>query len=179
MQELKTTFGIVITAQSRHGALWRARQKYGSSKALGNALGISQSKIGDWINLKSVPAFANPDSQFFDQEERDKWEAKLWTVVGETVDDLWPPELQIAIKDGTVSRKVEFAREVALTRLGTNTAERLLLPSPEKVLEAKDLQQQFHDLMAELNPRLRHVLSLRMGFDGEALTLGQTGAKIG
>jgi len=153
-------FGIVITAQMRHADLWEAREKLGTNHALAQTLGVTDSTVGCWINLKQFPNFR------FNDKRRQELADRLLVLTGKSMEELWPHEVQMAIKSGVLSRKLMLRRDVALAQLANRMVERSLLPSPEMIVRKHELKANLEAALDRLRPRYRDVLRLHFGFEG-------------
>jgi RNA polymerase sigma factor (sigma-70 family) len=150
-------FSITITAKARHGKLWELRKKFGTTTALAKYLDMSQSELGEWLNLKKKPP------ERMSKERRLRLDEKL-APFGLLLDDLFPIELTDDILDK--SKEFEITREVDLKLLADAGAIKLI-ESPYDEVENKDLQEQIGNSLNTLTSREEKVIKLHFGLDGE------------
>jgi DNA-binding CsgD family transcriptional regulator len=155
-------FPITITAQMRHGVLWEARQKLGSTKALGAALGIGQARAACLINFSWAPG------ERWLQIHGSQIELKLSEVLGRpiTLEEVFPPELCTEAFQQR-RKRVEYTFEVAPERLLEAGAIPALQPAPD----AYDLKEAVARAAEDLKPRERDILMLRYGLNEERHSL--------
>ena len=149
-------FSITITAKARHGKLWELRKKFGTTTAMAKYLGMSNSELGEWVNLKGKPGKIN-------KERKQRLDEKLASF-GLLLDDLFPIELTDDILDK--SKDFEITREVDLKLLADAGAIKLI-ESPYDGVEHKDLQEQIGSSLYLLTPREEKVIRLHFGLNGE------------
>lgn len=167
---MEQQFGIVITAQARHGDLWRASKKLGSQSAVARYLGVCPSVFGRWVNLQDWPG----------AEAWRRVEDKMLVLTGKSYDELWPVGLRAAITGGEVGKRLEAAQTVTLRQLAAETADRNLLPSPADVVMEREKLDDLAKILHTLPKRQQRVLELRYGLGGETpLTYEAAGAVLG
>ena len=160
------TFGIVITAKAKHGDLFAAAEKAGNQSALAALVGARAEEIGKWINLKSVPGFA---WQAVTTARLASIAEKLSLVTGKTITELWPDELQAAIRGGEIGKRFLAHRRYGLEELAHNFHRRSLLPGPQEVVEQRDDKEAIAKLLKHLPFRCREIVKLRYGLDGKGV----------
>ena len=163
-------FKLAVIARIKNGALWEAAKKLGSQTALAEHLGVNQSNLGRWINMREKPPITSP-----------RWpeiERKLFALTGKTTEELFPHLLQTpAFLD--IPKTLEATKEIEVRALAHSVEHRLLLPSPEKEFDLVELKQLLQKSLCTLGKSQRTVLSLRYGLDGEGpLNLPETAARL-
>lgn len=101
---------------------------------------------------------------------------KLMEILCLAPTDLWTSEqLTLRLKSNSAERDVNL--DGMRAALGMNAEEALLLvaPSPEEVMEEKDIQKLIEEQLASITPREEKVLRLRYGIGCEEHTLEETG----
>ena len=101
---------------------------------------------------------------------------KLMEILCLAPTDLWTSEqLTLRLKSNSAERDVNL--DGMRAALGMNAEEALLLvaPSPEEVMEEKDIQKLIEEQLASITPREEKVLRLRYGIGCEVHTLEETG----
>ncbi len=166
MNEQKLKVAAIL--KIKHAGLRRAAKEAGSQSELARILGLGPTTIGLWCNLQACP----PDSP------RGKWTAErleklagdLLVLTGESMDQLFPPELRDKCKRD--SSPIYFEREIELRDLlledrRNREGERFYLPDPADVLEQSLLKDSLKKSMEPLSHREREILKLRFGLEGE------------
>ena len=164
------SFRFVVTSKGRHGELWRLSKKMGSQTALANHLGVHQSEMCAWVNLRRYPAEST-------------WERildKFLLLSSQSYDDLWPAEVRAAIKGGKIGQQIEMERDIGLLQIAAAFKERNLLPAPDDAMIAEEDKQEdvaaLNEVLRTLTYREREVLKLRRGIPaGATYTLEETG----
>lgn len=144
--DIKVRNNLLLTAMENAG--------YKTVAEFSRVCGVSQSQIGDFLNLKKAPITQ---------------EGKLCTAAERIADclcllpeDLWTPEqMQLALPTNRSHFKMSH-KEMMLT-LSRQTGE---LPEDvdlNKLLENKDLERVIGELLDGLTPREAKVLRLRFG----------------
>lgn len=170
-------FSVTIQARLFHGALWAARQRFGTNKALAAHLGVSQAIVGRWLALKSIPS-----KKYRLRKDWESVEKKLVMLTGQTLDDLFPDTLTKDFLDRP--HLIELTRTIpAYALANTGLAPEACL-SPEAIYEQKETIMQLaaaiEEAMHSLREREKDVLRLRFGLNSlEPLTLEQIGDKYG
>jgi RNA polymerase sigma factor (sigma-70 family) len=150
-------FGITVTAQMRHAALWEACKQFGSAKAMAQHLGVSETKLGQWMNLRAVPCRTRLRA---DVAQR------LMTVTGQSLEELFPRPLHS--QDFLDAPKaIEHTRSMDPCELAAAGIARRFL-QPDERLEQRDLQRVLAQAMTALPMRHHEALRLRFGLDGQA-----------
>lgn len=156
-------FRVMIDARTRHADLWPLVLKLGSSKALANAIGMQQSPVGLWINLKSFPSMTAPKHVAAVEA--------LTLMTGKAFDEMWPPAMRMAIVKGSISLRREVLIDTSLRMLAARTTERMMLPSPADELEKKEFAEQLGQRLSVVLDRLtyreREIMKLRFGLGEE------------
>lgn len=170
-------FGIVITAQARHGDLFDAARRLGSNAALARELGVAAVAVGEWINLKGCPAA--------DGRLRARLEGQLLEITGKTWEELWPAELRAAVQKGEIGKRLLLRKQVACEHLLANFRERNLLPPPDEAVGQAEHRERVSELVRDslrvLPPRQRLVVEMRRGLgpDGRCHTFEEVGRVLG
>ena len=146
---------FTITARLRHGPLWDAVKRHGSASSLAKAIGVCNSTLGLWLNLRAVPGKAAIE----------KYEKAIIRETGCTFEELFPDE----IKDKhflDLSKTTEITRDIPNHLIAANGQSRFELPSPEDVQQAEDVKGVLTSLLNSLGSREREVIQMRYGVDG-------------
>lgn len=152
------TIDITAVSKLKHSDLWDAVKKYGSQKSLADFLGVSQTTVADWLNLKSVPGLrliAN------NGEELD---AKLVIATGKGLNEIFPEALRQAKEFLAAPKQIEHRASLsrqALEYYGQKTANRLEYKFPDV-----ELNDDIQSAMKTLSSRERQMLTARFGLDG-------------
>jgi RNA polymerase sigma factor (sigma-70 family) len=159
-------FPVTITAQMRHGILWEARQKLGSSKALADALGVSQQHVGTLINFRWSPG------EKWLARHGEAFELKLSEILGRpvTLAEIFPPEL-CSESFQRLAKRIERTIQVDPERLIAAGAAPALPPMPEDLTFEDEKATALREQLATLTPRQEKVLRMRFGLDGGEHTL--------
>lgn len=165
---------IAIHAKVKHGILFRAAQKLGTNTALAEYLGVSQSEIGRFINLKTVPSL-----RF--QTKHPLMPGKVAELLGEWVEweDLFPARLS-PHDLMSMTREYTMIKDVPVEDLQyLGSREQLLLMGPEQELIQQEVNEEIATVLKKLRPREEKIMRLRYGFDEEPLTFDEVGKRIG
>jgi len=142
------TLRIGIVAKLKQGDILEALRNRGWTQKQGaEFVGLDQSKFGLLINLKWVPEEFSP-----------KLSIKLCELTGKTPEELFP-EFARQKNFLEAPKVVEVLRDVTPTML----AERNLLqlpPSPENIIEQRELKKAVMEALHTLSPRAEKVLRL-------------------
>jgi hypothetical protein len=175
-------FSVTYIGQAKHTVLLRLCRRlsretyggrYGGQSLLARELGVDIAAVGRWINFKGYPNYR-------DEVKQSRVEAKLMTMTGMDLEEIFPPELRRAIDAGFRSR-VEVEREIPTSQLavGLDQAARLSLPSPPSLDDAERTEA-VEAALKVLPRRHRDVLRLYFGFDGEPnMTFKEIGRRLG
>lgn len=175
-------FGITAITRLKHADLYAAAKKLGSQTALASYLGVRESELGLWVNLKACPPH-EPNTHLYSGSRWDDVffataEAKLYELTGKTWDELWPDSLRDNIHRIAGSTLLEQTRRVdpyLLEHYASKTRDRLIeCQSPDQA-SAEDIE----DLMVTLNEKEKRVIMARFGLDGIPKTLREVGKEIG
>ena len=177
--------GVPITAvlHLKNAHLLEAAKKLGSQKRLAEELGVTQSTIGLWINLRACPP----------SEPTPSWtkrrilllERKLVRLVGKTLDEVFPQELRDNVEFLKSPKRFERSvhlRATALEQHAARTRERLESHgSPLVVDEREDNRKTVAELArdAGMNEREARVIAMRYPAEGNSLTLEEVGRALG
>lgn len=170
--------GIDITAVTKlkHADLWEAAKRLGSQAALARRLGVSQSELGEWINLKRVPpASAVPGSARWTEDYLRDLEAELIALTGKSWEELFPPGLRNSAEFLDCKKTIEQTARLqaeALESYAIATAERLSRSSAR--IDFDGLQASVANVLETLSYREREVIRLRYGLDdGHRFTIDE------
>lgn len=150
-------FRVMIDAKTRHADLWPLVKKLGSTKALAEAIGATQSLTGEWVNLKSSPS----------PEKHSKQLGVLHTLSGMTFEEMWPAALRKAIGEGKMAMRRDFMVETSMLQLASRATERLVLPDPADESSEKEVREllsgQISGVLTVLDARSQQVVKMRFG----------------
>lgn len=151
---------LILTAIEKAG--------YKSQSAFCKEAGMPATALSELITMRKPPLTLL--GEFSDAAK------KLMEVLCLAPTDLWTSEqLTLHLKSNSAEREVNL--DGMRAALGINTEEALLLvaPSPEEVMEEKDIQKLIEEQLASITPREEKVLRLRYGIGCEEHTLEETG----
>lgn len=177
------TFDITITAKPRNAILWRAAKKVGGQSALARLLGVSQSDMCAWVNLRYSPQPEHPQSPLHNPEKFAAFEKLLFEITGATFEDVFPKELRDTAnrRSPRTLPELEFTRSVPRASLiGSELTDRLILPSPADVVAQMEIKEMQSDALQKaiksLGDRERSVVEMRFGMKGkEPMTFDEVG----
>lgn len=172
--------GLDVTALTRlkHADLWAAAKKLGSQAALARKLGVQQSLLGRWVNMRACPPKIATRYDQWTTEKLAALELELFNLTGKTLDELFPDSLRENAKflesprvyEKTKRLEAEDLEEYA--RLCTDRAERLASPEVDRNIDNAALAESFESAFKRLSYREREVIKLRYGLgDTYAYTL--------
>jgi RNA polymerase sigma factor (sigma-70 family) len=150
-------FSITITAKARHGKLWELRKKFGTTRALAKYLEMGNSELGDWLNLKKIPALDR-----MHEDRRIRLEERLGKH-GIFLEDLFPDQLKDILDK---PKDFEITREISLNLLAEAGGIKLLNSPIDEVIQS-ELKQNIIESIMTLTPREKKVIILHFGLDGE------------
>ena len=151
---------LILTAIEKAG--------YKSQSAFCREAEMSTTALSGLITMKSPPLTTL--GEFSDAAK------KLMEILCLAPTDLWTSEqLTLRLKRNSAERDVNL--DGMRAALGMHAEEALLLvaPSPEEVMEEKDIQKLIEEQLASITPREEKVLRLRYGIGCEEHTLEETG----
>ena len=163
-------FGLTAITRLHHAALHRLAKEMGTQKAAARHLGISHCLFNQWVNLKSAPP-KGPHNHgggkwrkpFFDEIAE-----KLFTLTGQTWDELWPQELREAVEvNGLITQQEQFitVNPQNILMYAREEAARLeqLAVVPVEAAQLGELRESLIQALKHLNHREREVIKLRFG----------------
>lgn len=151
---------LILTAIEKAG--------YRSAAAFCREAGMTSTALSGLITMKNPPLLVTGE---FSEGAKSLME---FLCLAPT--DLWTSEqLTLRLKSNSAEREVNL--DGMRAALGINAEEALLLvaPSPEEVMEEKDIQKLIEEQLASITPREEKVLRLRYGIGCEEHTLEETG----
>ncbi len=152
--------GITVVAKAKHRAIHAAVKKLGGVRNLAIHLGVSYFTVFQWLSLKGgLPSKPN---HWYPQARLDALEEKLIALTGETLEQLFPPELQAKALAG-VGKEREFHQDIDLARLSQYRPELLALPDGEKMMMIEEVSAIVKEAMKYLTFRQRKVIEMRYG----------------
>lgn len=129
--------------------------------------GFGDVAIGELINMKVSPLRRGPS------HHAGTWRdlvLRLAEALSVEPEDLFSEQQLVGLKNGNVFVH-ELSEEDVLMLMEP--------PSPFKLLEEKEMSTAIDDCLSGLTPQEAQVIRLRFGFDGDQLSLGQTGDQLG
>ena len=151
---------LILTAIERAG--------YKNASAFCRESGMTTTALSGLITMKNPPLLVTGE---FSEGAKN-----LMEVLCLAPTDLWTSEqLTLRLKSNSAERDVNL--DGMRAALGMNAEEALLLvaPSPEEVMEEKDIQKLIEEQLVSITPREEKVLRLRYGIGCEEHTLEETG----
>lgn len=175
--------GITAIVRIKHAALYEAAKAMGGASALARHLGVRDTMIGEWINLKSCPPRDGSAAKLksWTEERIAIMEAKLEQLTGKSWEELWPDELRENhefLKSPKTMEKVFNWKQAAMLSYAEVTRSRLLEQSGNEPCndEQRDLEKEsVEKVLHLLSYRERLVISHRFGFNGEPKHLSEVG----
>lgn len=171
-------FSVAIRSRAYHADLLEACRKVGGVKKLADYLDVNEKTIGDWLRLDSFPKL---EFLFRGKMRKNKRLLKRWPVIskklfeltGKTVDQLFPKFVRLS---GILEapKVTETVREVSAGMM-LNAPSPLLLEMNKEV-SIGIAKEQINASLKKMHPRLRMILELRFGLNGnEFHTLEEVG----
>ena len=174
----------------RHATLWKVARKLGSAKALAAELKISYANAIDWINLKNVPPFckgvvekndtaavarAASLAKHWPIDRQTKLEKALFELTGQTLLELFPPELCANAEFLNAKKQIEQTREISTARL-SGIDQRFILPPADEIAAQNEILPKIKKALKTLSYRERVIIEMRYGLgDGHTYTLEEVG----
>lgn len=163
---------ITVQARLKNGVLWQAIEKAGGQSALAGILGVTAAQLGGWVNFTNIP-------KRLDTPKMIEVEAKLVRYAGITLDEVFPPELQLARNSKgklDVQTRVIVTAEIPISQLLTGQTSKLLETSFEETeidsLDAERLHEQIERaLESNFTPREINIVKAHFGIDREQQSL--------
>lgn len=163
-------FEVTFLTKMKHADLYRAAKKLGSQAALARHLGVRQTELGEWINLKTCPPVRPLPDTKWTKDYLEDLESKLLPLTGKTWEDLFPPEVrenyQFLECPKTQERTMRVER-AALAQIAAQTTERLQLEAPGEEPRSEAVSALTKEILSMLTKRQREVLELRYGLNGD------------
>ena len=159
---MKETFNISVVARIKHGALYQAiRHRGWTNRKAAEFLELSESQIGEMLNLKSKPPFIFHKCRLTDpkMEKRAKrLTEKLMELTGKTVEDLFP-EAVMTKEFLTRSKQIEANKDVSIGALLNYTATLALPPAPDEVLMQQEMENEVARILSTLSQQQQHAFN--------------------
>ena len=169
----------------KHQILQEAAKKLGSQAALARHLGVNQTTLSRWINLRDTPAFLaclttsnwsedrwfkkrGPCREYNDpywtRERIDQFERKLFALTEKTLDEIFP-------STDFVDAMPDLAPHTpSLVLVSEASQESMVLPDPSSLAEANEfldgLEQNILKVVNSLSFRQRQAVILYFGLKG-------------
>jgi len=172
-------FNVTLQIRAKHAALLEASRKLGSITALAEHLGVTYAILHSWISLKSVPKLDSATSTIWnDHARRSDLEAKLFTLTGQTLDELWPE--QIRSQDFLdLPKSIEVTQATDIRDLAITQTALVALPSPSAHMETDELRQSIQRALKSIPKRHAKVLEKYFGLNGEdEMSFAEIAAKM-
>lgn len=180
--EIDTKFEVTVKLKFCHAKILELVKKYGSIKALAREIGISESTLGGWLNMRKVPACGRELSTSTRRTARarkitSKAVVRLCELTQCTPEELFPGYIRehlsvFAPKTTTVALTAPVVRQLSQKQAGR-------LPSPtasRSTAELQELRQRIEEVLPTLSYREREIIKLRYGLgDGYSYTLEEVG----
>lgn len=168
-------FRVMIDARTRHADLWPIAKRMGSVVALANAIGIHQTTVNAWVNLKKVPNIVS--------EKVARAMESLHIMCGKSFEELWPSALRVAIGEGRAGIRRDVLIDTAMLGMAERARDRLFLPDPSETLaraETRDLLLKTDGILdSVLTRRERMVICMRYGIGYDSpYTLAEAGKAL-
>ncbi len=173
VSERVNKFPITVTAQMRHGVLWEARQKLGSTRVLADYLGLSQQHVGSFINFKYAPGKKWLETH----GERISTSLTLLLERSILIDDVFPIEL-MSEDFQRKQKRIEYTFFTDPAKLAAAGAIPALPSMPDEAIYESELSEKIRSTLATLTPREEKVIKMRFGLDGREHTLREVGKSL-
>ncbi len=145
---------IQATLRLRNARMIEARQR----------LGISQKELAEdaSVPLHNVGAFESLQYKKIKGEIHEK-ARRVSMSLRISVEHVLPPNMEGHSIDSTIIKNFDVDPG---RMIDSESVKRLMLPSPDDVMEKEDIREQICKVISHLTPRQRTVMNLRYGFDG-------------
>lgn len=148
-------FKVTFIGKMKNGLLWEGVKQLGTQGKLAEYLGVSQSKLGLWLNMKEYP------SAFYIK----KIEEKLLQLTGKLSDDIFPEALNS--QDFLDKNKnMEITKDMPISMLIESGLTNKALPQPDDEFFEKEQKAIISEVLESLTPRESKVLQMSYGLDG-------------
>jgi RNA polymerase sigma factor (sigma-70 family) len=145
---------IQATLRLRNARMIEARERLGmSQKALSEDSDVPLHNVGEFEALKY--------SKIPKVHEKAR---RISMSLGIPVDHILPPKMAGSSIDSTIVKNIDVDPGKMIE---SETVKRLMLPSPEDVLEEEEMREEIRKVVSKLNFQQRNVLTLRYGLDGK------------
>lgn len=161
-------FEIVVQSKAKHGILWDLVQRFGSVKSLAEELGVTDSTVSAWLNLRTMP---KQIYRAYSDKQRAAY-MKLVELTGRPIEEIFP---------GFVRERLSGIPRENVTRVTVDHLalehqqrheERMTLPSPELAANQGELRERLLAVVKTLSYREREVVKMRFGLgNGHPCTL--------
>jgi len=154
-------FSVTIRAKLVHSALWKARCRFGTTKAMAEYLNVGQSILGSWLNLTSCPSRERMARRDWLEVER-----KLVELTGQSLDVLFPSGLR---SQDFLDRpkELESVYVLPMSMFSEFGLVPVALPLPDAVFDSGVLRLRVGEVLETLTDRERNVIEQRFGFLNE------------
>lgn len=172
-------FGVTLQVRARHADLHAAAKKMGGQAALARHLGVEQSRIGEWCNLKAMPKLDSPKARWTtDPAWRADIEKKLFELTGKTLDELFPQDIRDNVEFLASPKTIEL--DATISGVGIGHVRPLALPGADAAAIQSEARDAIAGALKTLSSREREIIKLRFGLDGdEPKTLEECGKVFG
>lgn len=175
--------GVDVTAVMRikHAGLWSAAKSLGGCKQLAEHLGVTVKDIYDWINMDRVPP-PGPSTGKWTEEFWYSFEAKLFALTGETMEQLFPESLRsnkAFLTANKTAEKTARLSQVAMLNYADATRQRMIAADQKTQGKMEEMRAAIFKTLRALTYREREVIKLRYGLDGPERTLEETAKLFG
>lgn len=175
-------FSVTLQIRAKHAVLLKAAKSFGSVKAFADHLGLEPQEVGDWIRMTRVPSFwrtSRKGKRWRDEAWVRELESKLVAATGQTLDELFPPDVRSEKFLGK-SKTREITGSIEMLSLGSDMAATLAIECDEA--EQKDSLNHDRNWLSEglrkLSPKQLAAIKMRFGIECEPHTLSQIAEKL-
>jgi RNA polymerase sigma factor (sigma-70 family) len=162
-------FEIVVQSKAKHGILWDLVQQFGSVKALAAELGVTDSTVGGWLNLRTMPRQCYRGHT----AKQERAYLKLVELSGKPIEEIFPGFVRDKLADIPREKVTRVTVDyLALEHHQQRHEERMTLPSPELAANQGELRERLLAVVKTLSYREREIVKMRFGLgDGQSCTL--------
>jgi len=154
---------LILTAIEKAG--------YKTPAAFCREAGMTPTSLSNLITMKNPPLMETGEFSIHAK--------KLMEVLCLAPTDLWTSEqLTLRLKRNSAERDVNLDGMRAALGMNAEDALMLVAPSPEEVMEEKDIQNLIKEQLASITPKEERVLRMRYGIDCAEYTLEEAGKAL-
>ena len=154
---------LALVSTLKNGALWEWLHTNGwSQRRLAQAVGVKEITVSSWMRLHSFP---HPSLH-----------TRIEKVTGRLFEDLFPADLRLL---RGVPKTTVTVRDVSRAALLAGWYRGAAQLNPERKVLGEEAEDVIGAALDCLRPKERMILECRFGFNGDPLTLEETGKVCG